>query len=242
MFRVLTLNLNYHVDKHGPWGDRRALIVKAARDHDVDVMVLQAVEGAGDGNQAEELATRLGFRYTAFVAASNERGRKRGSAFVSRQPVEVEMHQLGVVEGHEDPGPRVVLRGQVQTRGMRIDLYNAHFSWVAEQAVQNVRDTLSFRRPGPALLLGDLNSPPDSPAVTLLRESGWCDLWAERRSDETGHTFESDHPTQRIDYVFASADLRARVHAIDRVGTEGGRPPRFSDHLALLVALQDEAA
>lgn len=94
--------------------------------------------------------------------------------------------------------------------------------------------------PGPALLLGDLNSAPDSAALETLRGAGWKDVWAMLRPADPGFTFEADRPTQRIDYALASAESRARVHAIERVEVNGRGPPRLSDHLGLLVTLEDE--
>src|SRR5690606_31781735 len=82
MLRLLSLNLNYRVAKHGTWAERCARIVETVERHAVDVMALQAVEGEGRWNQAQELAERLDFGHVAFVAATQDRGVRRGSAFI----------------------------------------------------------------------------------------------------------------------------------------------------------------
>lgn len=238
----MSLNLNYRVAKHGAWADRLARIAQAARERQVDVMALQAVEGAGGGNQAAELAEALGFGHLAFVAAMKQQGIARGSAFVSRYPLgEIETRRLATRNGHEDPTGRVLLCAKMETRAGRLDLYNAHFSWVPVQALDNAHEALAFRRNGRALFLGDLNSPPGSPALKALERGGWIDLWAGLRPGEPGFTFESDGPTQRIDYALADSTAWPRVRSIERVATGNTGTPRLSDHLGLVLTLDDEA-
>ncbi|HEX7045174.1 MAG TPA: endonuclease/exonuclease/phosphatase family protein [Burkholderiales bacterium] len=242
MLRLLSLNLNYRVAKHGTWAERCARIVETVERHGVDVMALQAVEGEGRWNQAQELAERLDFGHVAFVAATQDRGVRRGSAFISRFPLDdVAVCELTRCGAHPDPDRRLVLRARVRANGSSTDIYNAHFSWVAPQAVENARETLAFRGDRPGLLLGDLNSAPDSAALGILRAGGWIDAWAALRGAEPGYTFEADRPAQRIDYVLATEDARPRVHALECVGAPPGAPVRLSDHLALLVTLDDGA-
>lgn len=240
MFQVITLNLNYRVAKHGAWEARRALIVEAVRRVESDLLVLQAVEGSDGASQAAELAALLNYPHLAFAAAMTDGEVSRGSAFVSRRPLEnVATRRLTRRGDHDDTSQRVVLRARVQTDAGAIDLYNAHFSWVSEQALENARETLQFRAAGPALLLGDLNSAPDSQVVQDLQRAGLLDMWAALRPEDPGYTFEADRPTQRIDYALATPDVQARVRHIERVGIAGGAPPRLSDHLGLLVTLSE---
>lgn len=240
MLSILTLNINYRIAKHGTWAERRTLIAAAARERQADVMALQAVEGLNGDNQARELAALLGFEHVAFVAAMKDGAGSRGSAFISRYPLrDVTVRQLGARPGDEDPNRRVVLRAEIASRAGRFDLYNAHFSWVPQQALANARETLAFSRGRPALFLGDLNSAPDSPAMNALSQAGWLDLWADLRPTEPGFTFESDQPTQRIDYALATKGVRPGVRAIERVATSGTNGPRLSDHLGLLVTLEE---
>lgn len=237
MLRIASLNLNYRVAKHGTWTDRRALIVSCARQRSVDVMALQAVEGVAGQNQAAELAALLGFEHVAFVAPTQEDGVARGSAFISRYPLlDVDARQLSCRPRHEDQNRRVVIRARIKGGGA-VTLHNAHFSWVAPQAVDNARETIEFSASRPGLLLGDLNSAPDSPALDVLRAGGWIDLWPVLRRGDPGFTFEADRPTQRIDYVLATGDMQPCVRGLERVETNGAAPPRLSDHLGLLVTL-----
>jgi len=236
MLRLMSLNLNYRIAKHGAWAERRARIAEAVERHAVDVMALQAVEGDGRWNQAQELAERLGFDHVAFVAGTQNAGVRHGLALVSRFPLdEVAVCELTRHGQHADPDRRLVLRARVRPNGSSTEIYNAHFSWVPPQAVENARETLAFRGDRSGLLLGDLNSAPDSAALRILRAGGWIDAWATLRGGEPGYTFEADRPAQRIDYVLATEEAQSRLLALECVGASAP----LSDHLALLVTLDD---
>jgi endonuclease/exonuclease/phosphatase family metal-dependent hydrolase len=240
MLRLMTLNLNYRASKHGAWSERRALIVEAIRRVDADVVALQAVERSNGHSQAAELAAALNYEYADFVAAVKTGPAAKGSAFIGRRRLmDLAVQRLRHRGDHEDGDRRVVLRARIQTRGGDVDIYSAHFSWIEAQAMDNVADTLAFVAPGPAILLGDLNSQPDSAPMRELVRAGWIDMWRELHQDDPGYTFEADRPTMRIDYVLASRDVRPRIKSIERVGAEKGRPPRLSDHLGLVVTLSD---
>lgn len=242
MLRILTLNINYRVDKHGAWDRRRALIAETATRARADILVLQAVEGGSNGHQARELGALLGFDHVSFIAAMQRNGAARGSAFVSRYPLAgLEVRHLRRRTDHEDKDERLVLKARVHSARGGLALYNAHFSWVTPQALDNARETLAFGEAGPALLVGDLNSAPDAPALAALREGGWADLWDALQPDDSGFTFEADGPTQRIDYALANPAARLHVRALERVGPPADAWPRLSDHLGLVVTLDDSA-
>src|SRR5438105_116900 len=84
MLRVLSLNLNYRVAKHGEWALRRDLIVDAARRSDADVLALQAVERAGGMDRylgaAAAGSRRLHLRSRSADAAHRLRAGERGVA------------------------------------------------------------------------------------------------------------------------------------------------------------------
>lgn len=240
MFRIATLNLNYRMTKHGAWEARRAAIVETLQRARADVVALQAVEGRDGSSQAAELAALLHYDHVVYVAAATEGDVSRGSAFVSRSPLlDIAARRLSLRAGLEDRNPRVVIRARVDTEGGPIDLYNAHFSWVPEQALDNAHETAQFRTPGNTLLVGDLNSAAASPAVRALQETGLSDLWAALCPADPGPTFEADSPSLRIDYALASAEVGARAQSMRRIGADRRTVPRLSDHLGLLVMLGD---
>lgn len=242
MFRVLTLNLNYRADRHGQWTERRQRIVDAIGRTRPHVIALQAVAQAAPGDdQAEELARALpGYVYVWFEPAMPAAdGSAKGMAFVARVPFERHgswalSHRTGT-----DDGDRRRLLCLHCAHGGGIDVYNAHFSWVKEQAADNIRETLPLidASQQPALLVGDFNQTPDSAVHGALRDAGWADAWPWLRGAEPGFTYEAGRLQARIDYAYANRRLVERLSTIERVGEEHLQPPRLSDHLGLLVTL-----
>ena len=246
--KLLTLNLNYDEARHGPWPDRRELLVKAIQRSDPDVIALQAVrkpaEDMRDGDQATQLARRLPvYSHVTFEPADHgPRGSENGSALLSRWPlIEVETLPLGARTDSkgkqpQDAAQRLVMTAQVA--GTRMRVFNSHYSWVYAQAVGNLEEALAFmhRFTGEMVLVGDLNTTPDAPMMERLVQDGWTDAWRALRPGDDGYTFESHAPEKRIDYVWVKGGLQDRLEAIDVVGAPpNDRGYRLSDHLGLLV-------
>jgi endonuclease/exonuclease/phosphatase family metal-dependent hydrolase len=92
---------------------------------------------------------------------------------------------------------------------------------------------------GPRVLMGDFNAMPDAPVLEQFRQAGWVDAWTTLRAGDPGHTFESNAPDKRIDYVWVSSDLAPRLHAIDIVSAPPGSDVRLSDHHGICVTLAE---
>jgi endonuclease/exonuclease/phosphatase family metal-dependent hydrolase len=247
MIKILTMNLNYYVTRFGAWGLRRELVGGAVREAQPDLLAFQAVrldpEVAGGQDQAAQLARLLGYPHIYFQPALvNPDGSAEGSALAARLPWrEVRSCALTRLEGGEDSFERVLLTAVFDLPGEPLTLFNAHFSWVGEQAELNLREALSFMAEfaGPALLVGDLNNPPGCELWALLKQVGWVDAWSRLRPGEAGFTFvEGDRLAKRIDYAWANRELAPYLQAIEVVAE---RPllsgERASDHAGLLVTL-----
>jgi endonuclease/exonuclease/phosphatase family metal-dependent hydrolase len=170
-----------------------------------------------------------------------EDGSLGGSAILARAPVSAVDHlALTLLPDLEDNQQRAVLHARFDLPGGSLHIFNAHFSWVAEQARLNIEETLPYleRFEGQAILVGDLNTPSGSSLLRRFSEAGWRDIWAALRPDEDGYTFESGDPSLRIDYAWANPLLQSQVRDIEIVanilGTSSARP---SDHYGLLVSL-----
>jgi endonuclease/exonuclease/phosphatase family metal-dependent hydrolase len=247
MLKVLTLNLNYYIEKHGAWADRQNLIVAAIEEAAPDILAFQAVRkdpniAAGD-DQAAQIASRLNhYPYLHFQPAiiypdlSAE-----GSAVLSKYPFSgIVCRELTRRAGTDDPTHRVVLHAQFDFPTGSFHLFNAHFSWVAEQAQDNLKEALSFLESfqGQRMLVGDLNAAPDSVVIKRFEEAGWIDAWAVLHPKEDGYTFESNNLSQRIDYVWVEDNLIERLESIRTIAdSEDLRGARPSDHVGLLVDL-----
>jgi endonuclease/exonuclease/phosphatase family metal-dependent hydrolase len=248
MMRVMTLNINYYGDKHGPWAARREMICNAIRAANPDVIALQAVRAdpaVEDGrDQAAQLAADLPeYAYNVFQPAVTENGSASGNAVLSRlEIVDTDWLELTLIPGLEDANQRIVLHAIINLRDGPLHLYNAHFSWVHRQARANVDETIPYTasRGEPGLLVGDLNTPPESELWAKFREAGWTDMWGALHPDEPGCTFEAGQAGLRIDYVWANAEARPHVQDVRIVADEavGGR--HVSDHYGLLTTLDLE--
>lgn len=246
MLTVMTQNLNYYGDKHGPWQARRELICDAIRQEQPDVVALQAVCSDPDVEDGVDQAMQLSrllpdYRHVFFYPASvRDGGREEGSAILAKVPIrEPSVRELSLRKGLEDDNPRVIQHARFDLDNGVLNVFNAYFSWVEAQAEDNFTEGLAFlgKADGPTLLLGDFNTPADSPLLDRLRQAGFVDLWEKTHPGEPGYTFEADRPDKRIDYAWADAELGRRVASVDLVRRDdrGARP---SDHLGLKVSLR----
>ncbi len=245
MLTVMTQNLNYYGDRHGAWPRRRELVCEAIREARPDIVALQAVCSDPEVEDGADQATQLSrllpdYRYVFFYPANiSESGREEGSAILSRTPArEPTVRELSLRKGTGDANPRVVQHARFDVGRTALNVFNAYFSWIEEQASDNIDESLAFlgKADGPTLLVGDFNTPSGSPLLERLKAAGYVDLWEETHPRDDGFTFEADHPDKRIDYAWASADLVRRVEGVDLVRRDGGGV-RPSDHLGLTVSL-----
>jgi endonuclease/exonuclease/phosphatase family metal-dependent hydrolase len=246
MLKVMTLNLNYYVEKYGTWPLRRDLIIDEIQASEPDLITFQAVKkdpNLFDGqDQGTQIAKMAGYTYFIYQPAEEyPDGSSEGSAVLSQYPFsEVDTLQLSLSPGTEDKNKRVLINCLFNFHSFPLRLFNAHFSWVTEQARDNIEEAYRYIRTfrEPFLLLGDLNTSPDSNLFDLFRKAGMIDVWTELCPDEDGYTFEADSPHVRIDYAWASQDLKKDLIAIQVVGEKRSTNQAcFSDHLSLLIEL-----
>ncbi|RPI29784.1 MAG: hypothetical protein EHM61_00430 [Acidobacteria bacterium] len=244
MLKIMTLNLNYLVDKHGAWPERRGLIARTIEQNGPDIIAFQAVRAMGGGlTQIEELSRLVsGYPYRVFIAAvEHGDGTADGSAFLSRVPSSsVDSLRLSLPDDPDDPTPRVLLHGVFVLQQGILDLLNCHFSWISPQAVRSVSEVLPYVGGinGPVMLVGDMNSTPETEAMKKLAQAGFIDVWSELHPGDTGFTFEADNPSIRIDYAWINPLLQPLLKGIEQVGELSPHPPRLSDHLGLVVTLE----
>ncbi len=249
MLKVMTLNLNYYGTRHGAWPERRDLIVRAIEAAQPDIVALQAVRKDPDVYHGVDQATQLAsvlenpiYRNVYYQpAAATPHGVADGSAILSRIPFEdTHYYPLTRIPDLDDTNRRVLLAAKFDFRFTAFYLFNGHFSWVDEQAEMNVKEALPVidGHRAPALFVGDLNQPPDSPAMQQLSSEDWTDIWGALCPGENGYTFEAGKPDKRIDYAWANFELRPRIRAIDVIeGYQDPGGPHLSDHHGLMVTL-----
>jgi endonuclease/exonuclease/phosphatase family metal-dependent hydrolase len=250
MLKIMTLNINYYVDKHGTWSDRKGLILEAVQAKGPDILALQAVKKDPDvhngQDQAGQLASELeGFSYVVFQPVmQHSDGSEDGSAFLSRLPIlEHQALPLTTLPGLDDPNQRAVLNGLFQTSLGPLRVFNAHFSWVSKQTKKNLDEAIpyfdSFRET--SVLLGDLNTSPESELVRTLQQSGWLDAWEILNHDQDGFSFEAGNASLRIDYIWIRPGLQQSLKKIELVSESENRSgTHLSDHLGLLATFAEE--
>lgn len=246
MQKIFTLNLNYYVGKHGPWEKRKEVIVRVVRDIDPDVILFQAVAKHPDlfdgKDQAQQLREQLsGFQSHYFQEAQTlPDGTHQGNAVIAKERISGRSHLALTLEpGRDDTHHRIVTRTTFKGAGGDVDIYNAHFSWVAEQALVNVRETVAFMKNGNrrALLGGDLNTTGGSAAFQPFVQEGYVDAWEKLFGNKEGNTFESDRPSIRIDYFWLAPALMQGLKKVSVISPPSVGNVRLSDHLGLFLEL-----
>ncbi|MDG4828357.1 endonuclease/exonuclease/phosphatase family protein [Solwaraspora sp. WMMD1047] len=222
-FRALTFNIHHGAGADGLVDLDR--IARVVRSTGADVVGLQEVdrhwsERSGFADQATELARRLkmhlvyGANLDLDPLTPGAPRRQYGTALLSRYRIlDWDNTLLPKVAGHEQRG---LLRARIVVGRVPVQVYTTHLQHndAAERLLQAeaIRELVGGWR-GPAVLLGDLNATPETPEMTTLTAL-LPDAWAAAGTG-AGHTYPSDLPTVRIDYVLASPTVRvrtARVH------------------------------
>jgi endonuclease/exonuclease/phosphatase family metal-dependent hydrolase len=244
MLKIFTLNLNYYGTRHGDWERRKKLIAEAIRENNPDIAAFQAAcsdplinAGENQLNQLAELLPEYSCRHF-FTASRQEGGRQEGNALLSRfAPIETEQCLLTLTPGTEDTVRRLVAKAVFARESGDFTLFIGHFSWVAGQTKDNVREAADFiSRAENYLLVGDLNTDPKDNLLQPFKQAGLVDVWERLQGDEPGFTFESDKLFTRIDYAWADAVLAPAVKTVKVVKKEHDGV-RMSDHLGLQIDL-----
>ncbi|WNG18483.1 endonuclease/exonuclease/phosphatase family protein [Cystobacter fuscus] len=245
MLKVLTLNIAHGVPsipiplpfllpRRRLLGHLDAMADLLARER-AEVVALQEVDRAGLFSGAvdplERLATRAGYPHLLHGPHLHLPGVcARGTALLSRRP-------LLEPEWNSFEADRAVDKGYVvaavEDAGRLLDVVSVHLDSFSERCrqrqVARLLQALGRRPPRPRLVLGDLNSPGDSPTGSLAQLVGALALHAP--SPGGGEpTFPARRPALRLDWILAPGALRFREqHTLAE---------RVSDHLAVTAQLE----
>lgn len=266
--KLLTLNT---WGRTAPWPSRRTLIAEGIRTLDPHVVALNEVWNDHEGNVADEIARAIGGVWHIHHAAAYRLGPARtcGNAVMSRFPiVSVAAWPLTVPTGDQD---RNLVHAMVATPWGSLPVFVTHLSWMFHQGaarllqLRQVLDRIQAYapiqkgdQPGellPPVLMGDLNSEPDSDEIRLLRglaaDPRGCylaDCFAIRGTG-SGHTWHRNnayaarehYPDRRIDYIFVRGpDRWYRGEPLAaRVVLDGDRDGVFaSDHYGVYAEVR----
>jgi endonuclease/exonuclease/phosphatase family metal-dependent hydrolase len=239
--------LSYNIREGGD-GSLPAIAGVIRRQRPDAVALLEANSRANAEGLARELGMHLAF---------GEANCAYDVAWLSRSPIRR-------WENHRHPAlAKTLLEIEVAREGMPLRLFAAHLASRHEppapaDEIPVILDLLGPLVAQPHLLAGDLNAlrpgdpvgePPQGvmrrgdaaegdprTAIARLVAAGYVDCYRARHPRAPGYTYASDAPWLRLDYIFASPVLAARLAACDVV--PGAVAARASDHLPLWAAFR----
>lgn len=124
--------------------------------------------------------------------------------------------------------------------------FNTHLDHASELARQKgtelILTRIAERKPsGPVLLTGDFNAPEEDPLHASIKAAGLADVWKTLNADvppeESGtfHEFTGETHRSRIDFIYATPDLKGLESVIVRSSKNGNFP---SDHFPVRATLE----
>ena len=223
--------VNYNI-RYGQGMDGKINLAKTAEvlaSMDADFISLQEVDvqrpRSFSIDQADELARQLDMDYV-FGAAINYETGAYGNVILSRFPViSSTNHQLPA------PDPkRAMLEVEVEVRGQILRLFNIHMELDRKLRLSQIQDfivPLILSANTAALLCGDLNEGPEEAGIRYL--SNYLQDSFRVNSGSLINTFPSDHPLERMDYIFFNQACAAVDYKII--------PSLASDHLPVIASI-----
>ncbi len=226
--RVMTFNIRMGFDSHGvPQPDATARVVEAL---DVDVVALQEIGRGWTVNGGVDLVAWLHWRFPSYhLLYGPMNGDLWGNVILSRY----EIRDSGSVRFpvRESQFQRGLTWALVSSPGGDLLIINAHLAHdSAADRLAQAQDILAFWRGRErTILLGDFNEGPDSPPIRRLLAAGFEDALAPHGLGTT-FTFPSVQPSERLDYILVSRDLRSAAGSIQKTTA--------SDHLPVLADIR----
>lgn len=205
VLRVLTYNLH-----HGEGVDGKldlARIAKVITDSGADIVALQEVDQkttrTGGVDQAAEIARLAGLKH-AYGKAIDYQGGAYGQALLSRWPLEkfaVERLPNPQSTPEKVIEQRIAISAWVQPPGLKpFRFVGTHLDATRDDTArrqQAARLVELFAKDNvPTILVGDLNSRPETPAMKTLFAA-----FTDASAATPAFTIPSKKPTGRIDYV-----------------------------------------
>lgn len=238
---------SYNIQEGGE--SRLEEIVTAIRQIQPDaVALLEAMDLAALDMLAQELAMQ-----PVLGEASNG----VHLAWLSRLPVHCSQNH------RSDALAKTLLEIEIEWEGVPLRLFATHLAsrhdrQVPEDEVKAILEVLSLSHEYPHLLVGDFNAlrpgdPTGAPpqgvkkrgdavpgalrnAIRQILDAGYTDCYRSLHPSPPGYTYPSNHPWLRLDYIFASPQMAARLVECNIVKTT--TTLRASDHLPIWAHFQ----
>jgi endonuclease/exonuclease/phosphatase family metal-dependent hydrolase len=213
-------------------------ISRVIQRYDPDIVALQEIdsgkERSGLHDQAKTIAHELDMMYhfhPSFIVREGE----YGNAVLSRLPMHIVKADL--LPGLRGREPRAALWVEIDWRDTTVQLVVTHLSLFAKERAFQARALVgpewlgNDRCASRAFLCGDFNSLPNTAPHRIITRYMQDTAVAAPQGKGNARTFMG---VARLDYVFASRDIRVRRVQVPRTR----RSNLASDHLPLVVDLE----
>lgn len=256
VYQMGTYNIRYAAQEDeltgNGWNKRKAYLINIIKDHDMDIVGTQE----GDDQQLRDMEMQLsGYAYFK-IPYGSEQGSHNAAIFYKSSLFKIiDKGYFWLSEtpdvkskGWDASDYRIAqwIKFQDRLSGKDFFVFNTHFYWrkyvakeksaalIAERIREIAGDTA-------VICMGDLNSLPDSKAITSL-ETRLVDSYKSspiHKNQVVGTGFAggvftgiSDH---RIDYLFTSKNIK--VHSYEVIDTTYDEHRYPSDHLPVVIAV-----
>ncbi|OGX12744.1 MAG: hypothetical protein A2351_06355 [Omnitrophica bacterium RIFOXYB12_FULL_50_7] len=241
-FRIMSYNVHRCVGM-----DRKlspARIARVIARYNPDVVAMQELKHygfkPGTIHQPEMIAKLLDMTYH-FHPAMRIEEEHFGEAVLSRHPMR--LVKAGALPAIRPAFPFIEPRGalwvEVDYHGKKIQLIASHLSVVKWECEMQVAELLGPKwlghemcQQGPTVFCADMNTLPAWKASSQMKQK-LRDVFEKKRGARSLGTFLSTAPLIRIDYVYASPDIKVVDAMIPRMALER----IASDHLPVIADL-----
>lgn len=224
--RVMTYNIHNGFDTDGQLALEE--LAQLIEDSEADVIALQEVSRGWVVNGSVDTLTWLSRRLDMPYVFDPMIDPLLGMAILSRYPV-LEMETIDL-----PPANLAINRGAMRVtvdigNDETVDIITTHFHHLLLGGpVREIQSRAILDLWGGAdqtIILGDFNTPPNTPPIEVLRQGGLTDAYERVGAPPEGHTFYLNRVPVRIDYIWLSRDLD--VYDLDVVHVNA------SDHYAV---------
>jgi endonuclease/exonuclease/phosphatase family metal-dependent hydrolase len=240
-FSVMTYNVHSCIGTDGQLSPLR--IAGVIDECNPDIVALQELDAGLDRteriDQAHLIAKTLEMSFHFHSSIQVEEG-GYGNAILSRSSVHlVKGGPIPADPVHPDYERRGAVWGEVEIRGMKIQVLATHFGLNRQERTLQARAIVGpewLGHPdcrGPAILCGDFNALPRSLPYRLITHH-LRDVQRSLHGKRAKGTFPVQFPFMRIDHLFITPDLRVKNVSIPRTAMTRVA----SDHLPLVVTLE----
>jgi endonuclease/exonuclease/phosphatase family metal-dependent hydrolase len=230
--RIMTYNLHNGFNTDG-YLDMEAL-ARVIEDTDVDIVALQEISRGWLISGRLDMLTWLSQRLDMPYVSGPTTDPFWGNAILSRYPItEYQSYEL-------PPADLVIKRGFISASidlggGDTLRVIATHFHHVdGDSDIRQLQSAALidfWNGISRTVILGDFNAEPIDPEIQIIKQANLVDIAAFIEPPPV-YTFHSDNPSQRIDYIWLSPDLKAsEVRVILNTA---------SDHLPVIAIIDND--